>query len=44
MLNYKFSPFSDNLVKDLNNGAEPKALALAIKALAAKEADEDKLR
>ena len=29
----------DNIVEDLNNGIEPKTLALAIQALAAKEED-----
>jgi len=30
----------DNLVKDLNNGVEPRTLALAIKALAAKDSEQ----
>ena len=33
-----FTDFAlDNIVEDLNNGIEPKTLALAIQALAAKE-------
>ena len=36
--NFLFTDFAlDNIVEDLNNGIEPKTLALAIQALAAKE-------
>ena len=35
---FLFTDFAlDNIVEDLNNGIEPKTLALAIQALAAKE-------